>query len=64
VAVGYVGFVFGSVGGGFVVGAGINSENAEIARVPWPHPIVFVVAEFPDVGGWRGNHTDIGEHLG
>ena len=58
-----VGHVVGRVVGGAVLAVGVDAEDAEVARVARPHPVVLVPAELAH-GRGRGKHQpDIVEVL-
>ena len=40
---------------GFPIGASVNAEHREVARVAWPHPVVGVATKLPNSLGWRAH---------
>ena len=60
---GFVGHVVGRIGRGFVVPAGIDAEQREVARVAGPYPVVGVAAELADRRGRGGHQTHVVELL-
>ena len=60
---GFIGHVVGRIGRRFVVLAGIDAENGEVARVARPHPVVGLAAELADRRGGRTDQTHVRELL-
>ena len=58
-----VGTVIGAVIGRIVVGIGIYTEYAEVARVTRPHPVIRIAAKLTHRGGRRHYHTYIVEYF-
>ncbi|MDT4864783.1 hypothetical protein D3C86_1156650 [compost metagenome] len=55
VLAGLVGLIVAAVGSRFVICTCIHTEDAEIAGLAWPHPVVGIAAELTDAV-WREAH--------
>ena len=49
---------------GLAIGAGVDAEDAEVAGVARPHPVVRIAAELADGAGRRTHQAHIAEGLG
>ena len=58
-----IGFVVGAVFGRLIVGAGVDAEDGEVARVACPHPVVRIAAELAERRGRSEDESDVAEDV-
>ena len=60
---GVIGLVVGAVVGRLIVGAGVDTEDGEVARVACPHPVVRIAAELTERRGRSEDESDVAEDV-
>ena len=56
---GAIGSIIGAVIAGLIVGIGIDAEEAKIAGVPWPYPVIGISSKLSDRFGRGSNKAHI-----